>query len=815
MLAPKAIGVGVAALAAVPAANAATFTVTNLNDAGAGSLRDAIVQANGAAGADVITFQAGLTGTITLTTGQLYIEDSVDIQGPGAANLTISGNSSSRVFYLYDSSATLDVRIADLTITDGADSVGGGIIDFDENLRLDGVTITNNHASGDGGGLWADGFNMTLTILNSTLSGNTADDDGGGIYVEDTGALLTISNSVISGNNATGAGGGIYFYDPDQDILITNTTISGNTAGTIGGGIYLYSFDNGGLTIQGSTISGNTAAAGGGLDLYGIDTSPLLIENTTISGNQVSEADGGGIELYNLYVNATFNFVTIANNTASGSGGGIAIENTSAGNATISSSIVADNTAASDADIAGPAFDIDHSLIEAPTTAAVTDNGGNLTGVDPQLGALANNGGSTETQRPAITSPVVNGGDPATTVANDQRGQPREYPTVADMGAVELIGGVIQFNPTTYNVAETGGSVTLTVVRDIGPDPASVNFTTNPGSATPGAGNDYTTTSGTVNFAAGDLSETFVVPILDDSAAEGNETFTATLNTPSGDASIGAIDTGTVTIVDDPTGTAQFSVSTLTTDEDAGTVTVTVTRVGGTEGPLTVNYATADGTATAPSDYTAAAGIVTFPAGDATPQTFNVTIVNDTLNEGDETFNVNLTGASVGAPNSLAITISQNDAVPVPALSWLGKMLLIMMTGIAGLYAVVRNRFTIMLFALMIAGIAVAPALSAAEVRGHARKGHAHKVHEKESKPGKVTGTLVSVTKTDSTIVLNLQGGTSVTLPAKSVTVIDARKARRARGTLQQVVAGANVVIKVRKDPATGEVTRSRIKLQP
>ena len=72
-----------AALAAVPAAHAAPFTVSNLNDAGPGSLRQAIEDANGLAGADTIGFQAGLTGTITLTTGQLEITDSVDIQGPG------------------------------------------------------------------------------------------------------------------------------------------------------------------------------------------------------------------------------------------------------------------------------------------------------------------------------------------------------------------------------------------------------------------------------------------------------------------------------------------------------------------------------------------------------------------------------------------------------------------------------------------------------------------------------------------------------------------------------------------------------------
>src|SRR5947209_5196210 len=94
-VATGAVTLGLAALAA-PSAAAATFTVTNLNDSGAGSLRQAVLDANGAAGADVITFQSGLSGTITLATGELSLYDSVDIQGPGAAAITISGNNSTR-----------------------------------------------------------------------------------------------------------------------------------------------------------------------------------------------------------------------------------------------------------------------------------------------------------------------------------------------------------------------------------------------------------------------------------------------------------------------------------------------------------------------------------------------------------------------------------------------------------------------------------------------------------------------------------------------------------------------------------------------
>src|SRR5436853_3724241 len=86
-------------------AEAATFNVTTLNDAGPGSLRQAVLDANAAAGPDVITFQAGLTGTITLATGQLVVADSVVVQGPGQAVVTVNGNNASRVFYVYAEAA--------------------------------------------------------------------------------------------------------------------------------------------------------------------------------------------------------------------------------------------------------------------------------------------------------------------------------------------------------------------------------------------------------------------------------------------------------------------------------------------------------------------------------------------------------------------------------------------------------------------------------------------------------------------------------------------------------------------------------------
>src|SRR5260370_5722643 len=119
-------------------------TVTNLLDAGPGSLRQAILDTPAGGTVD---FQADLTGTITLTSGELTINRSLTIDGPGAAVITVSGNHASRVFTIGGST----VYISGLTVADG--------------------TVTN----GSGGGILNAG---TLTLTDSILSGNS----GGGIF---------------------------------------------------------------------------------------------------------------------------------------------------------------------------------------------------------------------------------------------------------------------------------------------------------------------------------------------------------------------------------------------------------------------------------------------------------------------------------------------------------------------------------------------------------------------------------------------------------------------------------------------------------
>jgi len=121
-----------------------------------------------------------------------------------------------------------------------------------------------------------------------------------------------------------------------------------------------------------------------------------------------------------------------------------------------------------------------------------------------------------------------------------------------------------------------------------------------------------------------------------------------------------------LTVSDSQASTPQFTSSTVEVAENAGTVTLTVRRVGGTNGELTVNYATTSGTATDGSDYVGTTGTLTWADGDSSDKTLTVTITDDGLSEGNETFTVILTDPVSGESlDSATVTISDNDTTLV------------------------------------------------------------------------------------------------------------------------------------------------------
>jgi hypothetical protein len=403
-----------------PASDAATVTicpnssiVTNANDSGPGSLRQAILDACDGA---TITFDMNqVVSPIMLTTGELLINKNLTIQGSGG--LTISGNNARRIFRI----ASGAVTISGLTITQGrANSssspagIGGAIYNAG-NLTLDSCIISNNNADSSGGGI----YNFTggmLTITNSTLSGNTANGaSGGGALVDFNGSTLNVSNSTISGNTAAGQGGGL--LNQNSTATFKNTTVSGNTAGVNG--------DGGGIE--------NHASAGG--------TAILTLTNCTIANNTAKR--GSAIVTVDLFGNAIKAETVIANTLVAGNTGpnffvsGTHVQLTDQGN-----------------------------NLDSDGTSGLTNGvNGNKVGtsgspINSLLGALANNGGPTMTIALLPGSPALDAGRnvAATNVGltNDQRGAGfnRIVNGTVDVGAFESRG---------FTISATSGTPQSTV----------------------------------------------------------------------------------------------------------------------------------------------------------------------------------------------------------------------------------------------------------------------------------------------------------------------------------------------------------------
>ena len=265
-------------------AEAATITVMNTNDSGAGSLRQALANANNG---DTIHF--GIAGTITLTTGELLVDKSVTISGPGAASLTVDGNLAGRVFRV---SSGVTATIAGLTITNGnawGDALintGGGIYNDHATLALDNCTVSGNYGLGGGG---VHNHSGTLTVTNSTFSGNS-----------------------VNAPYGVGSGGGILTegYYGNATLTVTNSTFSGNYARFAGGGICNDVFGSATLTVSNSTFSGNSAESGGS----GISNSgAMTIESTILNAGALGE---------NLY-NGFGTVISLGYNLSSDNAGGL------------------------------------------------------------------------------------------------------------------------------------------------------------------------------------------------------------------------------------------------------------------------------------------------------------------------------------------------------------------------------------------------------------------------------------------------------------------------------------------------------------
>jgi hypothetical protein len=222
----------------------------------------------------------------------------------------------------------------------------------------------------------------------------------------------------------------------------------------------------------------------------------------------------------------------------------------------------------------------------------------------------------------------------------------------------------IRFTGGSVSASE-GGTATFTVTRSApAAGPVSVTYSTAAGTAT--SGDDFTPATGTVAWGAGESGDkTIAVQVPADSTAEGDETFSVSISSPSGaDVALGSPATATATIAANEAGpTLQFGAPS-TTAVEGGNATLTVTRAGSTSEPVSVDYATGPGTATA-SDYAPASATLSWAAGDSAAKTISIPITNDQAAEGAESFAVNLlnpsSAATLGSPASAAVTIAPND----------------------------------------------------------------------------------------------------------------------------------------------------------
>jgi Calx-beta domain/FG-GAP-like repeat/FG-GAP repeat len=190
--------------------------------------------------------------------------------------------------------------------------------------------------------------------------------------------------------------------------------------------------------------------------------------------------------------------------------------------------------------------------------------------------------------------------------------------------------------------------VTLSVSTSV---PVSVHYAT--ADATALAGSDYVATSGTLTFPPGSTAGEVAVTVNADRVLEPNETFVVNLTSPTNGVLADNQAVGTITN-DDTAGLTIADVSVGEPPSGTRTAPFTVTLAPAAAGTVTVQYATANGTAVAPSDYVAVAGTLTFPAN-ATTQTIPVTINADAIKESPETFTVTLSNA-IGGPTIVVPT---------------------------------------------------------------------------------------------------------------------------------------------------------------
>ena len=365
-------------------------------------------------------------------------------------------------------------------------------------------------------------------------------------------------------------------------------------------------------------------------DAYGQASSTFTMALSSPAGNGVLAAQASET----VTVQNNHSPVTIASATyaADGTSGNVAVTVTRAGNTSLAGSV-------------------DYATSNGTATAGV-----DYTAVSGTLSFLAGQSGKTITI-PLIANASGTAASTFTLALSNPQGGAVNGSQLSTTVTVQNTHSLVQLAGATAASADDAGPVVLTVIRGGNLAlSAAVDYATAAGTAA--AGTDYTATSGTLSFAAGESSKTISVPTLADAAAAATSTFTLTLSNAAGSGDSGATHTTTVTLQNNHSLVA-ISNPFVSASNLAASATVTVTRSGNLSLPASVDYATSDGTATAGTDYTAVSGTLNFSAGQSS-QTVSIPLIANATGAASSSFNLSLSdagGSGVLGPASAFVTV--------------------------------------------------------------------------------------------------------------------------------------------------------------
>lgn len=658
---------------------ASTYTVTNTNDSGAGSLRQAIIDANTTAGPNVVAFSIG--------TGPQAITPLTPLPQVGADGQPVTIDGSTQPGFA--GKPLIEVRGSQIAAT---------VLD----LAGTGTTVkwlVVNHASNTAVKL-AGGNTVANCYIGPDVTGTATTSTQAGIIAWSTNSQTNnILNNVIS---ACGVGVVNYGW------LVMKGNRVGVTADDqpLGNGQGMYNY----AQYYGATIGGPNPGDG---NIFGSNQAGLSLElsytnpySVLVEGNFIGITPSGASRpnQWGLDIYRAGNIRIAHNQIANNSYFGLYMSGAEALHNTVTQNSIWNNYYGYHLDDGSNRFDPNFKPI-TPNDPLDADSGPNtllnfpiITSVDAVGGysyvhgtydsmpsstftleffsnahcdASGNGQGQTYLTSTTVSTdagghatfalslPVLlTAGQVVTATSTDAAGNTSEFSPCA----AQATSGIFAFSVAVKQLSEASGSVPLTIVRTGGTaGSVTLNYATANGEAV--AGSDFTAVNSTVTFADGETQKTVLIPLINDTYPEPQETFTVTLSNPTNGAGLGSPSTVTVWINDDDPLPSVSIADISVTEGNSGTTPAVFTMklTGPSPWPATVGWSTSDGSALGAVDYQISSGTVTFAPGE-TQKTFTVNVLGDTQAEGDETFWVNInTPNGVGVARWSALCTIRND----------------------------------------------------------------------------------------------------------------------------------------------------------